>query len=113
MLRSWRYTAITKRSSYRSAPSEPDPWLDPDKLPYEGQKVLGIVAAVNESGERLGIHINLEPGLVCYYNCAKNKYTSYSKGDRVLIKVRKVNSQKRLILANIIEQRKARCTSAI
>ncbi len=93
---------------------QPDPWLDdPDKLPYEGQRVLGTVAGVSENGDRYTVRINVEPGFVCFYSFRKNRYIRHGKGDRVLIKVREVDCQKRLILANIIEQRNRSYSPAI
>lgn len=93
---------------------QPDPWLnDPDKLPYENQRVLGTVAAVADNGDRYAVRINVEPGFVCFHSCKKNRYIRYAKGDRVLVRVREVDCQKRLILVNIIEQRNRSCRSAI
>jgi small subunit ribosomal protein S1 len=90
---------------------QPDPWLDdPDRLPHEGQKLLGTIAAVSDNGDRLTLRINVEPGFVCFCSCRKNKYIRHAKGDLVLVKIRDVEPQKRFILTNIIEQRN-RCYS--
>ena len=80
-----------------------DPWLDGhDKLPINGQRVLGVVAAVKEGA---GIYINVEPGFVCFYAQKRHGYVRHAKGDRVLVEVREVNCERRRLLVNLIERR--------
>jgi ribosomal protein S1 len=82
---------------------QPDPWLgEHDKLPINGQRVLGVVAAVKEGA---GIYINVEPGFVCFYAQKRHGYVRHAKGDRVLVEVREVNCERRRLLVNLIERR--------
>jgi ribosomal protein S1 len=93
---------------------EPDPWMDdPDKLPYEGQRVLGTIAAVSTNKDRCSLRINVEPGFVCFSSFRKNGYARHAKGDRVLVRVRQVDAGKRFILGSVVEQRNRSYSPAI